>query len=55
MNAVLGAMFISCVCGIATAAADDVYPQQTEELAAYIKSEIVKWAKIIKATGVTAE
>ncbi len=26
-----------------------------EEFAAYIKSEIVKWAKIIKSTGVTAE
>jgi len=26
-----------------------------EQFAAYIKSEIVKWAKIIKATGVTAE
>ena len=26
-----------------------------EQFAAYIQSEIVKWAKIIKATGVTAE
>ena len=26
-----------------------------EQFAAYIQSEIVKWAKIIKSTGVTAE
>jgi tripartite-type tricarboxylate transporter receptor subunit TctC len=26
-----------------------------EQFAAYIRSEIVKWAKIIKSTGVTAE
>jgi tripartite-type tricarboxylate transporter receptor subunit TctC len=26
-----------------------------EQFAAYMRAEIVKWAKIIKATGVTAE
>jgi tripartite-type tricarboxylate transporter receptor subunit TctC len=26
-----------------------------DQFAAYIRSEIVKWAKIIKSTGVTAE
>ena len=33
----------------------DILPTTPEELAAYIKAEIPKWATIIKASGATLE
>ena len=33
----------------------DILPTTPEELAAYIKAEIPKWAAIIKASGATLE